>query len=74
MIETECNVRKWGSSLGIVIPKEVAEKIQLKAEQKVKVLIEKTGTAKVKEIFGMLKLEKPTEMLITDAERVLDIF
>jgi antitoxin component of MazEF toxin-antitoxin module len=73
MIETECEVKKWGNSLGIVIPKEAAEQIQLKAEQKIKVLIEKPKTTKAKELFGAIKLKKPTGRLMAEMDKALDI-
>ena len=73
MIETECEVKKWGNSLGIVIPREAADKIQLKAEQRIRVLIEKPKATKAREIFGTFKLKKPTEKLMAEIDRVLDM-
>ena len=73
MIETECEVKKWGNSLGIVIPKEAVEQIQLKAEQKIKVAIAKPRTTKAKEIFGILKFKRSTRKLIKEADKTLDI-
>lgn len=42
MVEVaEATVKKWGSSLGIIIPKEVAEKEGIKDGEKVSVIVRK---------------------------------
>lgn len=52
MAELELRTRKWGSSLGIIIPKDVVEKEHISVNQKILVEIKK-NRAKVKDIFGM---------------------
>lgn len=60
MTEAECTTRKWGNSLGIIIPREVVEKEHLHEDQSVMVDIKKKYT--VKEFFGMIpNLKKSTE-------------
>jgi len=45
LIEAEVQLRKWGRSVGTVIPKEALDKEHLKAGQTVKLLIiKKTKT------------------------------
>lgn len=70
MIEIETKTKKWGNSIGIVIPKE---KITLKPEQKVRILIEGSGVTKVKDIFGVLKFKKPIKQLMKEVDEDLDI-
>ncbi len=49
----EVIVRKWGSSLGIVLPSEVVKKEGLKENEKVLITIVKE--ANLKGVFGSLK-------------------
>ena len=53
MAEIEVITKKWGSSLGVVIPKNIVEKEHIKEREKLKIEIKKMH--KVKDIFGMLK-------------------
>ena len=69
MIECESIARKWGSSLGLTIPKEIVEKINLKENKKVRFMIVEEGTA-VKRTFGMLKGWKtPTEKIMKEMRK-----
>ena len=59
--------RKWGSSLGIVIPKKVAEELKLRENQDVIIDI-KPKDNPLKELFGMGagKTKKSTEELLKE--------
>ena len=57
--------RKWGSSLGIVIPKKVAKELKIRENQDVIVDI-KPKDNPLKEFFGSVKLSKPTEQLLKE--------
>jgi len=58
----KAKVRKWGSSLGIVIPKEVAEAKGVRPGDEVVAEIKKLSS--VGEIFGSLKgWRKPTQRI-----------
>ena len=57
--------RKWGSSLGIVIPKEVVKELKIRENQEVMVDI-KPKDNPLKELFGSAKLSKPTEQLLKE--------
>jgi len=52
MVELECVAKKWGSSLGIVIPKEIAKIEHITENEKVVIEIKKKHTAR--EFFGLL--------------------
>ncbi len=52
-METEAIVKKWGSSIGLIIPKEVAEKEKIKPNSKVKFEIIKVTD--ISDTFGRLK-------------------
>ena len=50
---TEVIVKKWGNSMGILLPKELVEKKNLKENEKI--LVEVVKEADLKNIFGSLK-------------------
>lgn len=55
-MEIEAQTKKWGSSLGIIIPKKIVEEENLKQNQVIKILaVEIETKTKVKDIFGKLK-------------------
>ena len=55
-MEIETRTKKWGSSLGIIIPKKIVEEENLEQNQIVRILaVEAKSKTKVKNIFGALK-------------------
>ncbi|MBI2654598.1 AbrB/MazE/SpoVT family DNA-binding domain-containing protein [Candidatus Woesearchaeota archaeon] len=52
-MEVEAIVRKWGDSVGVIIPKELAEKEKIKPNSKVKFEIIKVTD--ISDTFGKLK-------------------
>ena len=50
----EAKVRKWGNSLGLIIPKETVEKEHIKEKEKLRFLIIR-DTNVLKDTFGMVK-------------------
>ena len=52
MIEVECIARKWGSSLGVILPKEIVKREHIETNDKVIVAIKKIH--RVSEFFGLL--------------------
>ena len=65
MALTESRLKKWGNSIGIVIPKKDAEKMGLKAGEEISIDIIKR---KKIDAFGMFKGAKP----FTRDENALD--
>ena len=60
MVEIEAKTRKWGSSIGVVLPKEVVDEIGIKPDEKITIDIKKRPLAK--EFFGLLKdWKRPTQ-------------
>ena len=57
--------RKWGSSLGVIIPKNVVKELKLKEDQDVVIDIRPKENP-LKELFGSVKLSKPTEQLLRE--------
>jgi len=51
MVETEVKTRKWGSSIGVVLPKEIVDEVGIKPDETIRIDIRKP--VKVKDVFGM---------------------
>ncbi len=64
-------IKKWGNSLGLIIPKEEVNRLNLKDSQEVIVKIEKKENP-LGELFGTLKFEKSTEQIIKDNRKMLE--
>ena len=64
----EVKTKKWGNSIGIVIPSETVEKLNLVPEQKVIIEITKEDNV-LKELFGSFKFKKPTEQILKEVRK-----
>lgn len=64
-------IKKWGNSLGLIIPKEEVNRLNLKDSQEVIVKIEKKENP-LRELFGTLKFEKSTEQIIKENRKMLE--
>ena len=72
MIEYETKLRKWGNSIGLIIPKEDVKKEGLRDDDIVRAIIVPKRIMKVKDIFGKLKFEKSTEQIMKEVDKELD--
>ena len=72
MIEYETKLRKWGNSIGLIIPKEDVKKEGLRDDESVRAIIIPKKMVKVKDIFGKLKFKKSTEEIMKEADKELD--
>ncbi|MBI2147417.1 AbrB/MazE/SpoVT family DNA-binding domain-containing protein [Candidatus Woesearchaeota archaeon] len=63
MTEAECTTRKWGNSIGVIIPKDIVEEEHIEENEKICITIKKKH--KAKEFFGMLagQWKKPAQQL-----------
>ncbi|MFA4855663.1 MAG: AbrB/MazE/SpoVT family DNA-binding domain-containing protein [archaeon] len=68
LVEITSQVRQWGRSVGIVIPKDAAEKANIKTGDKVRLLIMGKNNP-LKETFGILKLKRPTEEILGEIDK-----
>lgn len=61
-MEAEATVKKWGSSLGIILPKLVVDNLNISNNDKIIVTVKKKVLAK--EFFGILHdWKKPTDVI-----------
>lgn len=61
----EVKTKRWGNSIGIVIPSESVERLNLKPEEEIIIEIEKKNNV-LKELFGKAKFKKPAKKMIED--------
>ena len=69
MMEIKAKIKKWGNSIGILIPKEAIRKENIKPDQEVTVLISAKPITKGKDIWGTLKFKESTEKLMREVDR-----
>ncbi len=69
MLELKTKARKWGNSVGVLLPK----KFGIRPNQDIKLHIEpEKPFTKVKEIFGTVKLRKSVEQLMREVDAELE--
>ncbi|MDP3728940.1 MAG: hypothetical protein Q8R18_05835 [bacterium] len=66
-MKTEARVKSWGSSLGLIVPKEVVKKEHLSDGEQVIIDIQKKKN--IKDIFGSLKGWKIDSQKMKDTMR-----
>ncbi len=72
-MEIETRTRKWGNSIAIIIPAQIAEQEKIKENEKIIIKVEKKKRVKVKEVFGLLKgWKRPTEEILAEADKGWD--
>jgi len=69
MMEIKAKIKKWGNSIGILIPKEAIRKENIKPDQEVTVLISAKPITKGKDIWGTLKFKESTEKLMREIDK-----
>jgi|TARA_Y100000310_G_C20656600_1_gene802271 antitoxin component of MazEF toxin-antitoxin module len=70
MIEVEGKVRKWGRSLGIIIPRDKVKSEGIRENQSIKMIIAKKGNV-LRETFGAFKFKKSTEEMLKESDKEL---
>ena len=67
MITVESTLREWGRSIGVVIPKEIIERENLKDGDSVKLIVIKKSNA-LKETFGKFKFKRTTDEILKESD------
>ena len=55
MEQINTKVKKWGNSLGVIIPKKVVDNEKIEENSEISITIQSIKKTKVKDIFGTLK-------------------
>ena len=70
LVEITSQVRRWGRSVGIVIPKETVKKANIKAGDEIRLFVIGKNNP-LQETFGILKPKRPTEQVLKEVDREL---
>ena len=63
-METVSKIRKWGNSFGVLVPKELIKKENLKVNEEVVVKLEKKKD--LMQLFGFCNFKNPTKQLMKE--------
>ncbi len=58
-------IKKWGHSFGVLLPKAITRKLNLKEHETVELKIKK-GEGDLMDLFGTLKFSEPTRKIIKE--------
>ncbi len=61
----EVTTKKWGNSIGVVIPNELVERLQIKPEENIVIEVEKKSNV-LREMFGKAKVKKSAKKMIEE--------
>lgn len=64
--------KKWGNSLGITIPAGIIEQEHIQPKKKITVLVIGNQKKQLKQMFGTLKLKKPTQQVMDEINEGYD--
>jgi antitoxin component of MazEF toxin-antitoxin module len=67
----KAQTRRWGNSLGIVIPKKAVQELGLKPHEEVLIEVKKGGNV-LKGMFGTVRWKKPISEILREARRELE--
>jgi len=68
----EATPKQWGNSLGITIPSDIVRAEQISQKNKIRVLVIGSRMNLLKEMFGSLKLKKPTQRIMDEIDEGYD--
>jgi len=71
MIEIKTKLRRWGNSLGVVVPQQVIEKENSQEGDEVILLFKKNDDNLLKNIFGTFKFKKPVDEIMKEVDKEL---
>ena len=63
--------KKWGNSIGVILPKVIVQQEGIKPEQKLEIEVKGKKTV-LEELFGALPFKKPTEQLLRESRKELE--
>ncbi len=67
----ETKTKKWGNSIGVVIPAETVERLKLKPGEQITIDVEKKQNV-LKELFGSLRFTRSTKMILEEVREELE--
>jgi hypothetical protein len=61
--EVDCVARKWGGSIGIILPSDVVERESIKPNEHLKIIVKKMPLAKDIWNLGPVTTKEPTQKI-----------
>tara|TARA_Y100000310_G_C20213862_1_gene592613 strand:+ start:374 stop:595 length:222 start_codon:yes stop_codon:yes gene_type:complete len=71
MIEVDARTRKWGKSIGVVIPAEAAKQEGIGPDADVTLTLRRKAMP-LEKIFGSIKLKKPVAKIMREIDEEMD--
>lgn len=67
----ESKTKKWGNSIGVIIPSDAVERLNIKPEEEIVMEITKKGNV-LREMFGKAKFKVSTEKILKEVRKELE--
>ncbi len=67
----EVKTKKWGNSIGIIIPSKTVERFDIKPEEKIVIEISKKENV-LGELFGTMKSKKTAKQMVDEVRKELE--
>jgi len=67
----EVKTKKWGNSVGVIIPSETIEELNIKPDEKIVIEIRKKENV-LAELFGSMKFAKPVKEIVKETRKELE--
>ena len=67
----EVKTKRWGNSIGIIIPSETVDRFNIKPNEEIIIEIEKKENV-LKELFGAVKFKKSAKKILRDVREELE--
>ena len=70
----KCRTKKWGNSLGIILPKMIVKENKIHQHEEIIIEIKGKESNVLKELFGAGKVffKKPTRQILVEARKELE--
>ncbi|MFH1585903.1 MAG: AbrB/MazE/SpoVT family DNA-binding domain-containing protein [archaeon] len=72
MIQIRSRLRRWGNSLGVVVPQRAIETENAKEGDEVTIIFNKDEENVLEEMFGTFKFKKPIDQIMKEVDEELD--
>lgn len=71
MAQITTKIKKWGNSLGVILPKKTVEEEKLKEGSEISIFIQQKNITRVKDIFGLLKgkIKRSTQEILDEVDK-----
>ena len=65
----KCHTKRWGNSIGIILPKRIVAEKSIKPHEEILIEIKGKSGNVLKELFGAFKSQKSTKQMIAEVRK-----